>query len=396
MNRRSLCCKLSAMLVLGVWSGVANGVDRIGTSQKGSLLIFPKIELRWKVYLSPFGGPPSGAALAQDVYLSLSNDFPDDVRVHMFFLNGDPPTSIDPGWNHIDCVFILTKNQPTFVSMANGGSGVCVPFTVLDPGSLPGRPDPDAFLFRHLRGTAYLWAEAFDSSLQKFRPIRWNHLSGEASIVDFRNASVTKYSAYAAQVVDSADGPQHGEFVGEPGMLNLDGQDYEFAFDMLTFNFYSEDSKPYQTSSRLAQITNDLTFHPVSVDYRQDGSGPVCTKLNFRIWNQDEVQFENTERCICCWDQTLMKNYAQPNFFLLGNLLTTIGRARVDGVASDLCPLAQHAAILGLLIERQQFRYTSEGEPVIPSGTSFAALPMIGQGLEEARILYDPPEPTGE
>lgn len=383
------------VLVMEILTGTSLGQDRISTSQKGSVLIIPKIELRWRTYgLNPFFGPTT---LAQDTYLTISNDYPEDVYVHMYFLNGDPPTNSEPGWNWIDCSFILTANQPLYMAMSTGDPLGCVPFTFLDPPSgpalfpRPGRPDPEAPGFRMLRGMAYVWAEGFDASLNEFRPISWDHLQAEVSFVDYRNATVTKYNAYAAQAVDHADGPHNGDFVGSPGAIRLDGIEYQSVFSRLTFNFFSVGSRPYQGPGRMAEINNDLTFHPVSVDFRQDGNGPICTKLPFDIWNQDEIRLSGTERCLCCWDQTLMSNYGIPNLFLVSNLITNMGRSRVQGIASSqvFCPDAIETPILGLLIERQTFLNSSDETPVT-NGTSVAAAEMTGQGEGAAFVLFDP------
>jgi hypothetical protein len=55
--------------------------DLPSVSEKGSLLIFPKIELRWDWC----------GNLTQDVYLTLNNDYPGPVQVQMYFVNGDLP-----------------------------------------------------------------------------------------------------------------------------------------------------------------------------------------------------------------------------------------------------------------------------------------------------------------
>ena len=56
-------------------------------SEKGSLLIFSKVEIRWD----------SMGNVIQDTFLDISNDFPDDVQVQMYFINGDPPLAAESG-----------------------------------------------------------------------------------------------------------------------------------------------------------------------------------------------------------------------------------------------------------------------------------------------------------
>jgi hypothetical protein len=56
-------------------------LERLSSSEKGSLLIFPVIEVRWD----------SEGVVLQDAFIDLTNDFPEDVQVQMYFVNGDPP-----------------------------------------------------------------------------------------------------------------------------------------------------------------------------------------------------------------------------------------------------------------------------------------------------------------
>ena len=55
--------------------------DRVSGTEKGSLLIFSKVELRWDV----FGN------LVQDTIIHLANDWPQGVQVKLYFVNGDEP-----------------------------------------------------------------------------------------------------------------------------------------------------------------------------------------------------------------------------------------------------------------------------------------------------------------
>jgi hypothetical protein len=149
----------------------------------------------------------------------------------------------------------------------------------------------------------------------------------------------------------------------------------------------------------------------------------VTTKAKFDIWNMNETRFSGTERCLTCWDQTLISSYTRlANHFLLENLQTNKGKARIDGVASAMCdehpdcpifgaavPLgftdseqlvvdricppegcSQHAALLGVAAKLLVFS-TAEIRGVAQSGMN-----LMGMGMEAATILYDavgPPQP---
>jgi len=55
--------------------------ERLSASEKGSLLVFPVIEIRWD----------SEGNVLQDTFIDLTNDYPGDVKVKLYFVNGDPP-----------------------------------------------------------------------------------------------------------------------------------------------------------------------------------------------------------------------------------------------------------------------------------------------------------------
>jgi hypothetical protein len=84
-------------------------------------------------------------------------------------------------------------------------------------------------------------------------------------------------------------------------------------------------------------VDTDLTLHLVSADLRQETEGPVTTKAHFDIWNMNERKLSNTRRCITCWDQVLLSQFNAPNSFLLANLQSDKGKARIDGKQANEC-----------------------------------------------------------
>lgn len=116
------------------FDGIGRGdgaVARGSVFEKGSLLVFSKVEVRF----NEFG------EVTQDTFIQLTNDFGEDVRVQMMFVNGDDPmlevTPNDicehPGWNWVDNEILLTGNQTTFWSAASGNPAGVSPWTILDP-----------------------------------------------------------------------------------------------------------------------------------------------------------------------------------------------------------------------------------------------------------------------
>ena len=158
--------------------------------------------------------------------------------------------------------------------------------------------------------------------------------------------------------------------------------EYDSCFDQALFDFYAVDSTPFQSPTITPQIVvdTDLTLLPVSVDLRQESQGPVATKAMFTIWNMNESKFSGTGRCVTCWDETLLRNYGSPNHFLIENLHTDKGRARIDGMTSPVCDGSIDAPLIGVTGKFLTF----DGSDVTAGGTN-----LMGMGTEGTSIRYD-------
>ncbi|MCB9850761.1 MAG: hypothetical protein H6817_08655 [Phycisphaerales bacterium] len=301
---------------------------RFSASEKGSLLVYSKVDIRWD----------AAGRLIQDTFIDIANDYPADVCVQMYYINGDEPLDAittnsvvleraHPGWNNVDVQICLTSHQPMYWSAATGQPAGIPSFTILDPGNPPGRPVPGT-TDRMLRG--YIVAFAVNSIGEE---IRWNHLKGDAAIVDYRDAAAWEYPAWSTRAINTAN----GSATGTPGTLNLDGTEYCPPYETLLLDFYAIGSSAFSKDTMPVTMDTDLTLYPVSVDLRQETEGPVTTKASFTIWNMNEVKFTGLDQCITCWDQRLLSEYGIPNHFFRNNLQTQKGKARIDGLASQLC-----------------------------------------------------------
>jgi hypothetical protein len=344
MLRKSCAMGLVGALALACANAASAQVPRVNTVQKGSLLLFSKIEIKWD---------ESGNALLQDTIVDISNDYPANVAIQAYFINGDVElekvcedelcTNIvqtyEPGWNTADCLFELTANQPHYWSAAKG-SDKCQPFTVLDSQG-PGRLDPETNrTSRILRGYVLFYAVKYDrnaGSTGEWTEIRWNHLKGDAVIVNYQNGTAWEYNAWAFQ----ARSVGHGEPMPPAGVLRLDGVEYDSPYASLVLDFYASGSTALTGGQQQVMVDTDLTLHAVSVDLKQDNCGPILTKVEAQIWNEFETKFSGTRRCICCWDQTMLSNWVRsisvPNHFTRAALRTDKGQARLDGVESTEC-----------------------------------------------------------
>ncbi len=404
---------------------------RVSSSYKGSLLYFSKVELKWD----------SLGRLTQDTFITIVNDYPEAVFVQWYFINGERPTPplftgsppilverSHRGWNWFDCTTKLTQNESTYMSAARGLALGCQrftaldvpprsPFLITDPLTYPGRPDPDPTIpgNRVLRG--YAIAFAVDANGHE---VSWNHLSGSVDLVNYLERSAWEYNGYAFQCLVE---PTPGLPCGADNVLDLNGIEYSYPYDRLLLDFYAVNSLAFSPGEVLpggvvtVSHNTDLTLFPVSVDLRQDNDGPITTKAKFDIWNQNEESFSGTTRCITCWDQTLLSNYGSPNNFLISNLHTDKGKARIDGIASDVCDppgsccnlssdpdcfpsvnhpfidkgCSQSAALLGVSAKSLFF-----AGPGAQRRQSDAGMNLVGQGNEPATVRWDiitPPQP---
>ena len=118
---------------------------------------------------------------------------------------------------------------------------------------------------------------------------------------------------------------------------------------------------------------------------------PVTTKAKFDVWSMNEIKFSGTHRCITGWDQALFSSYDAPNHFLIENLHTDKGKARIDGLLSSWCDNSVAEPLLGV---SAKLLY-NQGDLVYDFWTT-AGTNLAGMGTQSAQILYDvtpvPPE----
>ncbi|MCO6436493.1 MAG: hypothetical protein J5J06_05345 [Phycisphaerae bacterium] len=393
--KKIFCAVMACGLLAAVAVSPALAQDRVSATEKGSILLYPKVEIRWD----------AAGNVIQDTFIDITNDFPEDVFVQMHFVNGDEALDYDCyydhnceaslgvgnencrvcerphlGWNWVDVKIELTGNEPTYWSAYTGLPKGVSPFTILDPGYPPGRPDPDGSGNRVLRGFVIAWAVN-----NVGEEIRWNHLKGDALLVNYMNGSAWEYNAYAfgALVPET-----NGGLIPGTGELLLDGQEYEAVFAELLLDFYAVGSTAFSGAGRTVEVDTDLTLMPMDIDLRQENEGPTTTKAFFTIWNMNEFKFSGTERCITCWDQTLLRFYDAPNHFLLQNLQTNKGKARIDGIRSAVvCDdpengiVSKATALLGVSMKYLRF---DAGVDYAQAGSN-----LVGLGVESATIYAD-------
>jgi hypothetical protein len=304
----------------------------------------------------------------------LNNDYNGDVFIQMYFVNEN--------CTKVDNNFLLTHNQPVYWAASTGDPKGVSPWGVLgDP-----IPDPEGTGDMILRG--YILAWAVDATGAQ---IRWNHLYGTATIVQYQYETAWEYNAYAFPVIVAANGtPAQGAQVGTPGTLLLNGVQYASGFQYLLLDFFASGSLAFSGDRRIVTNDTDLTLMIVSNDLRQETTGPFTTKAVFQIWNGDEVGFSGMEFCFTKFNEELLSH--RGGHFLVGNLQTAKGRARINGQKSDtVCGVESHSDAYSLLGVQSKVLYFVPGMAKALAGGN-----LFGSGFMNATIQYDmapvPPE----
>jgi hypothetical protein len=354
---------LIGVLCLAVVSG-AFAQTRVSATEKGSLLVYPKVDVRWN----------DDGYLVQDTFITLNNDYNGDVFVQLYFVNEN--------CTNVDNQFLLTHNQPVYWAASTGEPKGVSPWGVLgDP-----IPDPEGSGDMILRG--YILAWAVDNTGAQ---IRWNHLYGTATIVNYRDPSAWEYNAYAFPVIVAGNGtPLQGAQVGTPGTILLNGVQYASGFQFLLLDFFASGSLAFTGDRRVVVNDTDLALMILSNDLRQETTGPFTTKALFLIWNEEETQFSGMEFCFTKFNEELLSH--RGGHFLVNNLQTAKGRARIQGVKSDtVCGVDAHSDAYSLLGVQTKVLCFLPGQNRTTAGGN-----LFGSGFMNATIQYDiapaPPE----
>lgn len=315
------------------------------TTQKGSLMIFPNIDV------TPANGTPD-----RDTIVRLHNDGTANIDVECHWKNGTK--------FHTDFSFTLTPKQPLVFRASTGadlnGSRVASPF----PTDIRFTNPPFGSRYQ---GELKCWAVDFKTGNQ----LIYNHLSGSAIVTEGENPSY-EYNSwnFAAHdgVADTDKTP-----VGVPGVIRLDGIEYDACPLYLHGRFFAagEGNSP------------EVVLASCDQDLRQD-SVETFTKAQFKAWNEREADRSGSYHCMDSWVQVPLAaiTYAGSNFTAAG-LGTPVGQFKVKGVASTQCSRSGNAGLVGIRIDRS------------PGGAVAAELNGAGRSVADNKILYDPAGDVG-
>jgi len=274
-----------AVFVIAGFASLASAAPNVTMpGKRGSLLVFPKIEVRAQL------DPIDETLLYQtDTFITIGNDANRPVTLQCIW---NWPV-IDEGYKQKCCdvenfTIDLTQEQVVYFSAGTGFANVLGSKIFETVNALP----PAA------SGIGSLYCFAIESRTKK-KPISHNRLYGEATIARFAEVkdngiSMMQYNAWpfwayadVGKVMDSKD-------PNDPTKLMLTGKSgaYDACPDYLTFNFIARQSLP--GSENLPFVGTQLNLVPCTQDLRQfqynddDLINPTRTLAVFKIYNANE------------------------------------------------------------------------------------------------------------
>jgi hypothetical protein len=231
--RRPVWCVLVALLVSPLSALAATNVGN--TSQKGSVLIFPLVV----------------SDGSRTTIIRLANDGWTSINVRCEYR--------DQNLEHLGFVLTIRERQAIWFDVTDG--------TATKPvGRYPAGGTGEGELF--------CWAVSPGATTQ----IRWNHLSGSATISNFMTSATFEYPAWAFQV--RAAVLELAQVGTTPGLIRLNGIDYDACPQFL--HGIAQDN-PAAAGGAVPAVSNQfrIVVATCELDARQDFTDPPpTTRLN--------------------------------------------------------------------------------------------------------------------
>jgi len=306
MNRNVLLTGISLVFALASQSALAANAN---TTQKGSLLIYPKIDVRKGV----------------STWVRLVNDSKLPVTVKCYYMDVEK--------HRVDFEFPLTKNQPMVFDAATGIS-------------------PSRSVNAFPQGTNYpgygelvCFAVNFDGTALAHH----DHLSGTAPVADTNTVDdrpdgdingASEYSAWSFRYNSNG--------VTQPGSKDLvlsgriGGYDSCPAYLMGQF---SPSGAPAPGDKIYGKTT--ISISSCKQDLRQDFDRNE-TKLQFDVWKHDETRLTGAYHCSNSFAETALGDVATARQNFSAALLKEGAYYRIQGVASTQCKASQNAGLVGV------------------------------------------------
>jgi len=367
MNKKLLVAAIAVATATVGTSAFA--ATKLGSAtQKGSLLIFPRVEALYAT--GQFAGARS------DTLIQITNDSSRYVRVQCYWgtTDGNPfaadgakpiaPTGTTGGNtaiptapngaaaaanrisirnNHYqDFAFTLTPNQPAAFwagDISNTGffSALSTNVKVSQFNFFQDGQQSNA-------GELKCWAVDKTGT----REIHHNHLIGKATVVTFDNTDSAQYDqaheynawAFQAHFYDKKQAwPSNsihwsGKLLPTPNVLSLDGKEYDQCPSMLTGQFIPTAHDLSKGFGNYSGTRTQISIANCHEDMREAGESHI-TKLAYFTWNTDENKFSGADDCMGAWREIdLGKSFGN---FTHKTLKTDSAYFRAEPKANSLC-----------------------------------------------------------
>ena len=359
--------KLSILAVALALAGTAAAAPNIAqNTQKGSVLIFTDIDVR----AAPF--------LMQTI-VRIQNDGPRDVQVKCYYLDGNK--------HRVDMQFEITANQPFWFDAQTGdGTEHVTPYPNTPSNGFPNTTPKGA-------GMLVCWVV----DVEGLNQLKWNHLSGTATLINHRVGAAYEYTAYAFYAPTGSD----LQPVGTGGTINLDSVQFDSCPQYMIGQFSPEGAFLATEAGLLTYNPTRVAFAGCNIALQQDWT-PTWTKLVFDVWNEEENKVTGAWECADTWHEVYLSSgpsgYPFPfpdaasSNFLSSAVETFAARYRVQGQKSTQCrPIVGADAVAVGVLAIQSTDLTLEN---VNTGDVTRAL--IGSNLTAAgklptgKITWDP------
>jgi hypothetical protein len=134
-------------------------------------------------------------------------------------------------------------------------------------------------------------------------PITRNSFIGTGTIFDVVDGTAIGYNAYGFRRAGAA---------GTQPVLTLNGSEYDNCPAYLLGTFMLDGASFEDNGYTVEAGTTELTLVPCDQDVRQDRL-PIYTKVNFTVWDEDEVAATGAYLCFKCWIETTLTDPPQPS-----------------------------------------------------------------------------------
>lgn len=332
-----------------ILGGAATAVHAdVTTDRAGSILVFPKIS----------------TAASADTLIQITNTGNSMTFAHCNYVDATlfdvvtqercsrPSATCVSLWQETDFDIVLTKQQPTQWSVANGRAvnpmdGIGNPESGFDPGRIPPKPDFEG----------ELRCVEIDTAGQ---PLAGNHLKGTAQLATYESGpDISRYAAIAIEANPDSS---------PSNPLQLDDEVYSACPSVLRVSHAADGAQ--DPSSGLSTST-ELTLVPCAQDL--ENQVPKTVTVQFLVFNEYEERFSGSTSVTCYRSAPMSElDTARPG----GNSIFSVGVLGSYAALTEITPVISPSGESGGLV--------GVARRSLPGASAFASLHTEGSHIPPA------------